>query len=79
METTMIQIKKDTAKMLKELKKYNRQSYDEIIRVLLGNEQPDALTQNEMQDIKEALKDVESGRVHKIEVLAKTLGIKLKG
>ena len=65
--------------MLKELKKYNRQSYDEIIRVLIGNVQSDVLTQNEMQDIKEALKEVESGKVHKIEDLAKNFGIKLKG
>ena len=79
METTMIQLKKDTVKILKDLKKYSRQSYDEIIKNLINNSEAEALTEGEMKDIEQALKDVKSGRVHKIEDVAKNLDIKLKG
>ncbi len=35
MENTMIQIKKETASKLKDLKKYERETYDEIINTLI--------------------------------------------
>ena len=75
----MIQIKKETAHLLKEFKKFSRQSYDEVIMELMESSKPQYLTEMEKKDIEEALNDVKSGRVHKIEDIARDFGIKLKG
>ena len=64
--------------MLKGLKKFNRQSYDELIRSLMESSKAEYLTEKEKKDIEEALNDVKSGRIYKIEDLAKEFGIKLK-
>ena len=78
MKTTMIQIKKETAKLLKDRKEYNRQSYDEIINDLLQDTDSEAITGKEAQDIKEALQDVAAGRFSPIEDVAKRLNVNLK-
>ena len=78
METTIIQIKKDTAKALKERKQYARQSYDEVIKNLMDDANQEVLTEKEKKDINEALLDVKAGRIHKIENVAKELNIKLR-
>lgn len=75
----MIQVKKETAHSLKELKKFSKQSYDEVIRNLMESTEAEYLTEKEKKDIEAALNDVKSGRVYKIEEIAKELGIKLKG
>ena len=77
METTMIQIKKETAEKLKELKKYPRESYDEVINELVQETQAEILTEKEIDDIKEGLEDLKAGRVYPIEAVAKELGIEL--
>ncbi len=74
----MIQIKKDTAKLLKELKQYSKQSYDEIIRNLVREARAESLTERERKDIEDALNDVRKGKVYKIEDVAKEMGVKLK-
>ena len=79
MKTTMIQIKKDTAESLKNLKDYNRQSYDEIIRKLIEINDEEMLTNKDIEDIKKGLDDIKAGRTTPIEKVAKDLGIKLKG
>ena len=78
MKTTMIQIKKDTAKSLKDLKDYNRQSYDEIIRKLIEVNEEDILTGEDIDNIKKGLDDLKSGRTRPIEKVAENLGVKLK-
>lgn len=78
METTIIQIKKETAHLLKEFKKFNRQSYDEVIRNLMESAEAECLTKKEMKDIEEALNDVKRGKVYKIEDIAREFGIRLK-
>ena len=75
----MIQIKKDTAESLKNLKDYNRQSYDEIIRKLIEINDEEMLTNKDIEDIKKGLDDIKAGRTTPIEKVAKDLGIKLKG
>ncbi len=74
----MIQIKKDTAKRLKELKEYNKQSYDEIINHLILEIKAEPLSAKEKKDVEEALEDVRAGRVYPIEDVAKELGVRLK-
>ena len=78
MKTTMIQIKKDTAESLKDLKDYNRQSYDEIIRKLIEANEEDILTGEDIDNIKKGLDDIKAGRTIPLEKVAKDLGIKLK-
>ena len=75
----MIQVKKETAKLLKEFKKFSRQSYDEVIRSLMESTGAEYLTEKEKKDIEEALNDVKIGRIYKIEEVAKEFGVKLKG
>lgn len=78
METTLVQIKKDTAKLLKGLKQYSRQSYDEVIKNLIQIAKAEALTEKEKKDVEEALEDIREGRVYPIEDVAKEFGVKLK-
>jgi len=77
METTIIQVKKDTAKLLKGLKLYSGQSYDEVIRSLVQENKAEALTEKEKKDIEEALQDIRKGKVYPIEDVAEELGVKL--
>lgn len=79
MKTTMIQIKKDTVQSLKNLKDYNRQSYDEIIRKLIEINDEDTLTDEDIDNIKKGLDDIKAGRTTPIEKVAKDLGVNLKG
>ena len=74
----MIQVKKDTVESLKNLKDYNRQSYDEIIKKLIETNGEDMLTDKDIDDIKQGLDDIKAGRTTPIEKVAKDLGIKLK-
>ena len=75
MQTTLIQVKKSTAARLKKLKRYSRQTYDEIINALIDN--PDDLTVEDIEAIKKGLADIKAGRVYTQEQVAKELGIKL--
>lgn len=78
METTMIQVKKGTAKKLKELKDYSRQSYDELINKLIRLNENDVLTEQDIKELKEGLDDIRVGRTRSIEAVARDLGVKLK-
>lgn len=75
METTMVQLKKTTALRLQKLKRYGRQSYDEVINTLIDN--PDELTLEDIEAIKAGIADIKAGRVYTEEEVAKRLGIKL--
>lgn len=77
METTMIQIKKETAQKLKSFKEYKKQSYDEVINSLFLECEAEGLTEKERKNIEEALEDVKAGRMHRIEDVAKEFGVKL--
>lgn len=77
METTIIQIGKETALMLKEMKTFTRQTYDDIIRELISEKQHDTLTKKELKEIEESLKEIKAGKIYSIEDVAKELGVKL--
>lgn len=79
METTMIQLKRDTAERLKKLKDYERQSYDELINKLIQTSETEMLTEQEIKEIKQGLDDIKAGRTRSIEEVAKDLGVRLKG
>ena len=78
METTMIQIKKDTAELLKDFKQYSKQSYDEVIKSIIQEVRAEKLTEKEKKDIEIALNDIRKGNVYRIEDVAKQFGVKLR-
>lgn len=81
MENTMIQIKKETANKLKDLTRYKRETYDEIInRMIIELEEDmreDDLTLNEetIKEIKEGEGQIKRGEFYTTKQLKKELGI----
>ena len=78
MEKTTIQVNLNTLARLKALKRYERESYDELLNNLINEFQEETLTEEEIKDIQEALEQVKRGEVYPIEDVAKELGITLK-
>ena len=74
---TTIQISPETLERLKMLKRHERESYEEVLNSLIEEREEEGLTDDEIEDIKEALDEVRRGEVYSIEQIAKELGIKL--
>ena len=70
---TMVQLKKRTVSRLQRLKKYRRQSYDEVINLLLDN--PDDLGKDDIDEIRKGIEDIRAGRAYSEEEVAKKLKI----
>jgi len=77
MEKTTIQISKTTLERLKTLKRYERESYEETINTLADEAEEEVLSEDEIEDIKQALENVKRGKVKPIEQVAEELGITL--
>ena len=77
MKKTTIQIDKNTLERLKVFKKHDKDSYDFVLNNLLDEAEEDELTEEDIEDIKIALKNVKEGKVKSIENVAKELGVKL--
>ena len=78
MEKTTIQINFKTLERLKSLKNFERQSYDEVLNILIDSCEDESLSEEEIEDIKIALENVKRGKVKPIEQVAKELGITLR-
>jgi predicted CopG family antitoxin len=78
MEKTTIQINQSTLDRLKSLKRYERESYDEILNNLIIEAEDDTLSEDEIEDLKESLEEVKQGNIKPIEKVAKELGISLQ-
>ncbi|MBU1203519.1 MAG: hypothetical protein KKG60_00435 [Nanoarchaeota archaeon] len=78
MEKTTIQLNVGTLEKLKMLKKYERETYDEIVCNLVDDALEESLTDKEILEIQEALEEVKKGQVYSIEEVAKELGVLLK-
>ena len=78
MEKTTIQINFETLDRLKNLKSFERQSYDEVLNGLIDNCEEESLSEEEIEDIKIALENVKRGKVKPIEQVARELGIILR-
>lgn len=78
MEKTTIQLNSDTLERLKNLKKHERQSYDELLNGMIDEIEEEPITDEEIEDIKTALEDVRLGRVKPIEQVAKELRVVLR-
>lgn len=77
MQTTTIQIQKETLQRLKLFKKHERESYEEVLNDLMNDVEEEALSEEEIKDIQEALEEVKQGKTKPIEDVAKELGISL--
>lgn len=77
MEKTSIQISSQTLERMKGLKRYERQSYDELINSMINEIDEETLSKDEIEEIKIALEEVKRGEVYPIEKVAQNLGIKL--
>ncbi len=78
MDKTTVQISKETLDRLKVMKRHIRESYDEVLNYLIDEVQDEELSEEDIEDIKEALDEVKRGEVYPIEDVAKELGIILK-
>ena len=78
MEKTTIQINQSTLERLKSLKRFERESYDELLNNLINDIDEEELGDEEIKEIEQGLNDLKRGRVHSIESVAKELGISLK-
>ena len=78
MEKTTIQISGETLERLKMFKQHEKDSYDIVLNILLDESEEDVLSEEEIEEIKEALENVKKGKVKSIEQVAKEMGIKLR-
>lgn len=74
---TTIQIKEKTLERLKFFRDYSKESYDEIINKLLDGIEEGGLTEDTINDIKIALREVRGGKGETIEDVAKEFEVKL--
>lgn len=74
---TTIQLSKQTLDRLAKLKRFERESYDEVLNFVLDEYEDEPLTDADLHSIEKGLADIRVGRIHKIEDVAKELGIRL--
>jgi predicted house-cleaning noncanonical NTP pyrophosphatase (MazG superfamily) len=77
MEKTTIQISQTTLGRMKNFKKFERQSYDDLLNNMLDEVEDESLSEEEIEELKIALENVKRGKVKPIEQVAKELGITL--
>jgi len=79
MEKTTLQVSSNTLERLKFLKNFERQSYDDVLNLLIDNyEEDEILTDEEMKSIQKGLEDIRAGRTVPFEQVLKERGISLK-
>ena len=80
MEKTTLQLNVETLNRLKFLKQFERQSYDDVLNVLIDNYEYDdePLTEQEIREIEIGLEQIKQGKTTPIEQVAKELGITLR-
>ena len=76
MPPTTIQLQPEVKESLDQLKKHPRESYNDVIRRLVGSrmdEEP--LSEEALEGIEEALEDIRRGRLHTEEEIKKEFGV----
>jgi predicted transcriptional regulator len=74
-EVTTIKVTPDVKKKLDRLKRFPRESYNEIISRLTEVVEEDEITEKDIRDIEEALEDIKAGRVYSTNQLREKLGL----
>ena len=77
MEKTTIQVNGETLERLKLMKRHARESYDEMLNYLIDEVQDDELTEEDIEDIKEALEQYKKGEFYSLEDVARELKVTL--
>jgi predicted house-cleaning noncanonical NTP pyrophosphatase (MazG superfamily) len=77
MEKTTIQINTGTLARLKTMKRYERESYDEVLNQMLDEAEEEILTEKEIEEIKQALEEIKRGEIFSIQEVAKEFNVKL--
>jgi phage-related protein len=77
MEKTTIQINISTLERLRNLRAFERQSYDDALNNLMDNIEEEPLTEQEIKEIQQGLEEIKRGKYRSIESVAKELGIAL--
>ncbi len=75
MGATLIQVEKSTADSLKNLKLYDRETYDLVIKRLISLAK-DELNVEDIESIERGLKDIKEGRLYTSDEVREKLGIK---
>ncbi|MEK6855975.1 MAG: hypothetical protein AABX66_02330 [Nanoarchaeota archaeon] len=78
MEKTTIQISQSTLERLKNIKRFERQSYDDLLNSVLNEAEEEIMSKEEIEEIQKGLEDIKRGRVYSIDSVARELGITLK-
>ena len=76
MEKTTIQISINTLDRLKTLKRFERESYDEVINFVVDDFEDEELSNEEISDIQEALEDIKKHGTIPIEMVMKEAGLR---
>lgn len=74
---TTIQVSKPTLDRLARFKRFERESYDDVLNFVLDEYEEEPMTDADIVSIQRGLQDIKEGRVHTLEDVAKELGIKL--
>ena len=76
MPPTTIQLQPEVKESLDQLKRHPRESYNDVIRRLVGGRiDEEALSEEALEGIEEALSDIRKGRVHSEEEIRKDFGV----
>ncbi len=74
-EVTTIKITPIVKRRLDKLRRYPRESYNEIISRLTMEDEEEGITEEDIRDIEEALEDIKAGRVYSTVQLKEKLGL----
>lgn len=74
-EVTTIKITPEVKQRLDRLRRYPRESYNEIISRLATENEEEGITEEDILDIEEALEDIKAGRVYSTARLKQKLGL----
>jgi len=74
-EVTTIKITPTVKRRLDKLRRFPRESYNEIISRLTLEDEEEGITEEDIKDIEEALEDIKAGRVYSTAQLKEKLGL----
>jgi hypothetical protein len=74
---TTLQVAKPTLDRLAKHKRFERESYDEVLNFILDEYEQEPLSAEDIAEIQHGLEDIKNGRMRRIEDVAKDLRIRL--
>ena len=77
MDKTTIQVSVETLERLKRLRRFPRESYDDLINIVVDDYEEEALSEREIEEIQAALEEVKRGEVVSFDDVLKEAGISL--